>query len=89
MTIKKLRHIPSDPPPAIPKTPRCEAVVSKNNTFEADWRVNRYGDRHETGEDPMRCIRPSVVELDGKNYCRLHAGHLCLDMYLQGKLKEV
>jgi len=85
MTVKKLRPFPSDtpPPPSVPRV-RCVASVSRTDDFERRWREDRYA-----GEEPFRCSREGVVEIDDKAYCRLHAGHRVLDMYIRGELKRV
>jgi len=83
MAVKALRPLPGDPV-EVRRTPRCEADTSNQNEFNARWRQDRYPSEGSI----YRCSRPSMVELDGKKLCRLHAGHACLAMYLRGDLVE-
>lgn len=83
MTIQQLKRIPGQPETFV-RTPRCEAIVSKASTFEQEWREGRYG----PSPQPFQCVRPSVVRIDEKCYCRAHAGYLVLDMWIKGKLVE-
>lgn len=80
--IRKLKRFPIEPEPQ-PTTPRCCAQVQVNSPHDAEWRKRRYGENNST-----QCTRPSVVEISGKNYCRLHGGHVALDMVLRGDLIE-
>lgn len=80
----KLKPFPADPLPPSPRTPRCEANVSKWSTHEEEWRTQRYG----KSDRPLQCSRESVVEIEGKHYCRIHGGYRALDMLLEGKLVE-
>lgn len=83
MTIEKLKRFPQDAEP--PKTtPRCEANVSVATEHERQWRLGRYGESNK----PFQCSRASVVRLGGKHYCRLHGGHVALDMAISGELVE-
>jgi hypothetical protein len=83
MTIEKLKRFPQEAEPA-KITPRCDANVSVASKHERQWRLGRYGESNE----PFRCSRASVVRLGGKHYCRLHGGHVALDMAINGKLIE-
>lgn len=80
--IKQLKSFPHAPV-SLPATPRCESDVTVQNEHERNWRARRY-----PGERVFQCIRPSVVEIQGRNYCRLHGGHRVLQMYIDGQLVE-
>lgn len=84
MPPRKLKPFPKEPTPYA-VTPQCEHDVQTQNQFSANWRADRYG---VSGDALFRCTRPSVVEIQGKHYCRLHGGHVALDMYLAGELVE-
>lgn len=66
-------------------TPQCCAEVEPP-THANMWRRDRYLKLRPTF-DPDRCQRESTVEIDGKPYCRLHAGGIALDRWLSGNLK--
>lgn len=91
MSIKRLRPIPGEPV-EVRRTPRCEADTANQNEFQANWRIGRAQteERYIRGSNgsKFQCVRPSVVKINRKHYCRLHAGHLVLNMYLEGKLIE-
>lgn len=65
-------------------TPQCSAVIPADTRFE-EWRKGRY-QRLRPHLDHTRCQRESVVQIEGKPYCRLHAGGLALDRWLKGDL---
>lgn len=67
-------------------TPQCSAPVEPP-THATMWRRDRYI-RLRPHMDPDRCQRESTIEIDGKPYCRLHAGGIALDRWLGGKLSE-
>lgn len=67
-------------------TPQCSADVDPP-THANMWRRDRYKKLRPTF-DPDKCQRESTIEIDGKPYCRLHAGGLALDKWLNGKLVE-
>lgn len=85
MSIEQLKAVPLKQPPQ-PKTPRCEADVNSLTEFNKNWREGRY-EKGSTGS-VFQCSRPSIVKIGGKCYCRLHGGHLALDMFIAGKLVE-
>lgn len=65
-------------------TPQC--CVSVNDpTHNAGWRQERYK-KLRPSFDPGRCQHESVFKLDGKCYCRSHAGIYCLEKWLAGDL---
>lgn len=68
------------------ETPQCSAVVPATTSHEI-WRKGRYA-KLRPHMDPTCCQRESSIEIDGKPYCRRHAGNIALDMWLQGKLGE-
>ena len=82
MAIEKLRPFPIDPP-AVPPTPLCQALVQVIGDHPRQWRLN------QGQKEPFTCSRPSVVKIGENYYCRLHGGHVALDMFITGKLKEV
>lgn len=82
MTARQLKKFPNQPDaPPPPRTPRCDATVNSVGDHDRRWREGRYG-----LTDTFRCTRDSVVEIDGHHYCRLHGGHVALDMLLDGRL---
>lgn len=78
MTIEQLKRFPQQPVQTV-QLPRCDAITSAEPGHAQQWRTKRFG-------DPVRCSRGSVVKLDGKHYCRIHAGFAVLELYLAGKL---
>lgn len=82
MTIKPLKAISIKPERTV--TPQCTAVIPADTRFE-QWRKERYR-QLRPAMDPDRCQRESVVELDGKPYCRLHAGGIALQLWINGAL---
>jgi len=85
VTARRLKTFKDAPTPYV-ETPQCSHNVSVQNSREARWRRDRYG---LNDDNLFRCTRPSVVEIQGKPYCRLHGGHVALDMLLAGKLIEI
>lgn len=89
MTVKRLKDWRKDPKPMpIPGNDRCEGKVSETNW---GWRRKMHAEgmgRYSEGAVDQ-CTRDAVVEIDGKKYCRLHGGHVVLDMYMDGKLVHV
>lgn len=67
-------------------TPQCTMPVDPP-THATMWRRDRYK-RLRPSFDPDRCQRESTIEIDGKPYCRLHAGGLALERWLRGELLE-
>lgn len=82
MTIKQLKRFPQDPQPK-PETPPCDAMVADTTEHGRAWRRMK---NEGTPRGELQCCRDAVVELDGKHYCRIHAGFVALDMYLNGRL---
>lgn len=73
-------------PPAPPPLERrqCEHLVNSAELYgNAEWRENRYGNR---GMIPEQCQKLARYCIDGKYYCRQHAGQLALNYIL--KLNE-
>jgi len=66
-------------------TPQCSAPVDPPSHAPA-WRRERYM-RLRPSYDPDCCQRDSSVVIDGKTYCRLHAGGIALDRWLRGEIK--
>jgi len=83
MPVKQMKQFPGMAPPPV-RTPRCNANVNDSSTHEERWRTERYG----KSDRPFQCSRPSVVEINGKPYCRLHGAHIVLDMYIKGELVD-
>lgn len=84
MAIARLKPFVVKPEPV--KTPQCSVVVPANSHFD-EWRKGRY-QQLRPHMKPEQCQRESVVQIDGKHYCRIHAGKLALDLWLSGKLVE-
>ena len=84
MTVRQLKKFPQQPEPPPAALPRCDHDISDMSEHERRWREGRYG----PSDQPFRCTRDAVVQIGTKNYCRLHGGHVVLDMYLAGKLVE-
>ncbi len=72
------------PPHEYVPTPQC-CVPVQAPSYNSDWRAQRYKER---GTDPKLCQRNSTVIIDGKPYCRLHAGQVALDILLMQELEE-
>lgn len=88
MPVKRLkRFVPV--PVERPKLERCEYDCTSN----PDWREyvhrnpGRNNGKYASGR-MMQCTFDGVVEIDGKPYCRKHAGFIALDKWLEGKLVE-
>lgn len=79
--IKQLKRFPEEPAYRPPVTPVCVALLPVTTVHDRAYRLRK-------GQaEPFKCQRASVVEIEGKCYCRLHGGHVALDMYLKGRLK--
>ncbi len=68
--------------PLVPKpdaTPQCCVKVDPP-WRNSSWRKERYGGEEN---DYNRCQRNSTVQIDGKYYCRLHAGQVALSILLE------
>ncbi|MER9176202.1 hypothetical protein NKH72_21740 [Mesorhizobium sp. M0955] len=65
-------------------TPQCCAEVEPP-THATMWRRDRYK-KLRPQFDPDRCQRESTLDIEGKPYCRIHAGQLALDRWLSGEL---
>lgn len=84
IAVRQLKRFPQEPQDP-PRTPPCEAMVADTTEHGRAWRKRRHEEQGvERGE--LQCCRDSVVELDGRNYCRIHGGFVALDMYLKGVL---
>lgn len=86
MPIERVKPIITKLPPV--QTPQC-CVVAEETKSQRDsgWRKRRYTELRPNF-DPLRCQRESVVVIDGKYYCRPHAGMLALKWWLEGKLVQ-
>ncbi len=69
--------------PTIPALPQCSAKID-DPIKRRGWRQQYYEKR--TDIDSTRCVRNSTIELNGRPYCRLHAGSIAIDILLA--LKE-
>ena len=49
---------------------------------------SRSARRYTNTERPMQCTKNTVVEIDGKFYCRLHGGYKALDYLVSLPNKE-
>lgn len=85
MSVKQTRRFPQSDGSTyqpVPRTPRCQHNVQMNGDYSQSWRKNRYGDNWQ------KCTFPSVVEIDGKHYCRRHGGQIVLDKYIAGEIVD-
>ncbi|MET4238600.1 hypothetical protein [Bradyrhizobium sp. RT10b] len=82
--IKTLRQ-PIIRPVPMP-TPQCSEVVYSVG-HDQQWRIKWYSERRP-GNDPTRCQHESNIEIDGKPYCRRHAGSIALSKWIRGELVE-
>jgi hypothetical protein len=82
MAVRQLKRFPQEPQDP-PKTPPCESMVADTTEHGRAWRKMKNAG---TPRGELQCCRDAVVELDGKNLCRIHAGFVALDMYLAGRL---
>lgn len=83
VTVLKPRVVKPEPV----STPQC-CVKVKPPTHAPMWRRNRY-ESLRPSFDASLCQRESVVEIDGKHYCRIHAGQRALEKWVNGELQEV
>lgn len=79
MRVKQLKLFPREPIAPVTRV-RCEEEIRVYSEHERQWRVRKYD------SDPMRCTRDAAIEIDGKNYCRMHGGHRLIDLALAGKI---
>lgn len=82
MTVREIKQRT----PSNPQTPQC-CVPVEPPTHNEMWRRDRYK-RLRPAFDPDRCQRESALEIDGKPYCRLHAGQEALSRWMKGELVE-
>lgn len=82
--IKTLKPMLIKPAPVT--TPQCCVPVAPP-TRATMWRRERYKTLRPSF-DPDRCQRESVVSVNGKHYCRIHAGVIALELWLSGDLIE-
>jgi hypothetical protein len=68
------------------RTPQCCIPVDPP-TRAQHWRRDRY-EKLRPEFDASLCQRESVIQHNGKHYCRVHAGQLALNMWLAGDLVE-
>ncbi len=85
MTVSEIKPRVLRPEPA--HTPQCCAEVDPP-THATMWRRERYP-KMRPSFDPDRCQRESMIEIDGKPYCRLHAAGIALDRWISGQLIEL
>ena len=71
--------------PARVETLQCEADVLLSPS--ESWRMERYK-RLRPNYNPLKCQKPSVIEIDGHCYCRSHAGAIALEKWIIGDLVE-
>jgi hypothetical protein len=82
MTLTALKPIIVKP--ARVSTPQCCVPVAPPTHAEM-WRRDRYK-KLRPKFDADRCQRESILKIDGKCYCRIHAGQLALDLWMKGDL---
>lgn len=66
------------------ETPQCCVPVDPP-THAQHWRRDRYK-KLRPHFDPDQCQRESTMMIDGKPYCRIHAGQLALEKWMTGEL---
>lgn len=77
--------------PAVVHTPQCCVEIRETEWLSrSDWRRERYS-KLRPHFDPALCQHESVFLLDGKHYCKSHAGIYALEKWMKGELvaKEV
>lgn len=67
-------------------TPQC-CVKVDDPTHNKTWRSQRYS-KLRPDFDPAYCQRESSFMIDGKTYCRPHAGQITLNMWCEGELVQ-
>lgn len=97
MEVKLIKPIPKPEKPPVPLFKRVQCQANVMEMFHnPQWRQTYYGPKKEVngkkiggrgfGEgDHTHCQRNAVVEIDGKNLCRMHAGFIALDHLLKQK----
>lgn len=73
------------------RTPQCEVEVQGPSWLgNTEWRKQRYS-KLRPQFDPKKCQHESVFKLDGKHFCKSHAGIYALEKWMKGELvaKEV
>ena len=74
-------RVPSPVPPPI--RIQCEAIIPLPDISHLkSWRRNRYGLK------PECCQRLALYNMDGVNYCAIHAGRVALRFLYERSLKE-
>lgn len=84
MTIKAIKPIIIKPERVV--TPQC-CVKVDDPSHNKSWRAQHYT-KIRPEFDSAYCQRESSFIIDGKNYCRPHAGQVTLEMFCDGRLIE-
>ena len=69
-----------------PVLPQC-SVVNGSNAYNAAYLKRRAERLVERGYDPTRCSAQGSVEIDGRPYCKRHAGIVALNILLDGEIR--
>lgn len=77
---------PPAPPPSDLGRQQCQHMVNNAELYgNLEWRERRYGGR---GKIPQHCQKVARYEIDGKGYCRQHAGQLALEHLIKQSEKN-
>lgn len=68
-------------------TPQCCIVVDAP-PHSKDWRLQRYA-KMRPHFAPELCQHESSFQIDGKHYCKAHAGQIVMKKWIDGELVEV
>lgn len=90
VTVAKLKRpfrirslVPS--PPHTENLPQCSAYTGDKSAWNhLSWR-QRVERCMKKGSDPRLCTKGAGIEIDGKPYCRQHAGAIAIDILLGRK----
>lgn len=85
--IRKLRaHLAPAAPPPGPPTGQCSYFVPDPPGIPG-WRLREF-ESHSAlrGKVHTNCMRDSVIEIEGKPYCRIHGGFIMLGLWEEGRL---
>ncbi len=70
------------PPPHTENLGQCSAYTGDQSGLNSPFWRNRVERCMKMGFDPRLCTRGAGIEIDGKPYCRLHAGAIAIDILL-------
>lgn len=75
MKVEEVR--PKNPP--YTRLPQCSAPVPMESHWSPTWLTNHKEQMQRIGYDPNRCSRGGTVKVDGKPFCRQHAGTIAVE----------